>query len=335
ATPCSIRLPAAATLPNGILYAPESMDQKWVIAWRDGHVIVARSWTGEVNVVADASLVDDELVIESIRTVADAPFTMVGDLADTFEWLLRTHALQQRIPLPVHDVGADLLENAPLLAFSLFGNVVFCAAKSWNPPPPSLPLRSAGRVVQAARKRNLDELKRAVDAGEDVDAPSLAGYTALHVAILQSNAALFEALLELGADPHQRADHNTTALHLAVVSGAPTSMLTALEATNIDLQAANDDGFTALHGAAEVDNDGAVDWLTSRGLDVEMRSTPGHTPLQIACALGHLKTAKALYAAGASPAAESPNGTAIEIATAEGRDEVATWLRSLPANPTT
>lgn len=33
---CDLRYPAAATLPDGMLFVPEAMEDKWVIAWRRG-----------------------------------------------------------------------------------------------------------------------------------------------------------------------------------------------------------------------------------------------------------------------------------------------------------
>jgi hypothetical protein len=49
---CELRYPAAKSLPGGILYAPPSMDFKWVTALRAGHLLAARSWTGVVEAVA-------------------------------------------------------------------------------------------------------------------------------------------------------------------------------------------------------------------------------------------------------------------------------------------
>jgi len=45
-----------------------------------------------------------------------------GPLPDTFEWLVRAHALGQRIPYPVNDDGAASFEATPTLAFTGFGN---------------------------------------------------------------------------------------------------------------------------------------------------------------------------------------------------------------------
>ncbi|MEM6988839.1 MAG: ankyrin repeat domain-containing protein [Myxococcota bacterium] len=89
------------------------------------------------------------------------------------------------------------------------------------------------------------------------------------------------------------------------------------------------DGFTALHAACEVDNAAAVPWLATNGLGVEATTKHGHTPLHIAAALGHAATARALLDAGADPQANSPTGTPLEVARAQGKDETVALLGSL------
>jgi hypothetical protein len=330
ATECSIRFAINRGLPDGWLFTPASMDEKWVIAWRQGTIIAARSWTGTVDSIADARIDGSSLVIERIRASESSPLTTFGDLPDTFEWLLRSHALREKLPLPVNSAGAATFEQAPLSAFSAFGNVIFCAAKLWRPPPQSRPLRSDGRVIQALRARKLEEIERAVAEGADVDAPSTyAGYTALHLAVVRGEAETVARLVALGADPNRRADKGMFPLGMAIVHKVPPEVFAALERAGVDLFAANDDGFNALHAACEVGNAWAVRWLVERGHGFDVRTKRGHTAFQIACALGHLAAAQALVELGADVDAPSPDGVALEIARREGKTEVADWLAKL------
>lgn len=329
ATECSIRLPIDRSLPDGLLFAPTSMDEKWVIAWRNGIIIAARSWTGTVDTIADARIDGSTLVIERIRAVESSPLVMVGDIPDTFEWLLRSHALREKLPLPVNSAGAAMFEETPLMAFSMFGNVIFCAARSWNPPPASKPVRSDGRVIRALRAGKLADIERAIADGEDVDAPSTyAGYTALHLAVVRGETEMVTRLVALGADPNRRADKGMFALGMAIVHDAPPELFAALEHAGVDLFAANDDGFNPLHAACEVGNAWAVRWLVERGHAFEPRTKRGHTPLQIACALGHLAAAQAMVGLGADLEAPSTDGTALDIARREGKNEVVNWIES-------
>lgn len=326
---CAIRLPIDRSLPDGLLFTPASMDEKWVIAWRQGQIIAARSWTGGVEAIGEARIEGSTLIVERIRALESSHLLVFGALPQTFEWLLRSHALREKLPFPADDDGAAMLENVPLSAFTGFGNVIFCAAKTWQPPPPSKPLRSDGRIIPAIRAGTLDEIERAVAAGDDIDAPStFAGYTALHVAVVRGEAQLLERLLALGADPNRRADKGMFALGIAIVHQAPADVFAVLERTGVDLFAANDDGFNALHAACEAGNAWAIHWLVERGHSLESRTKRGHTPLQIACGLGRLDAARAMVEHGADVNAPSPDGVALEIAQREGKEEVAAWLTS-------
>ncbi len=312
----TIRLPVDRSLPDGLLFLPASMDEKWVIAWRRGQVIAARSWTAWVEAVADARIEGGELVIERIRALDSSPLVTHGALPETFEWLLRSHALRQRIAFPASEAGARMFENAPLTAFASFGKLIFCAAKVWQPKPAPKPLRTDGRIIVAARADDVPAIERAIADGEMLDAPgTYGGYTALHLAIVHGNTKLFERLVALGADPERRVDGGNFALGIAIVEKAPPELFAALERAGVDLMAANDDGFNALHAACEVDSAWAVRWLVERGHGLEPRTKRGHTPLQIACALGHLAAARALVELGADVDAPSPGprhpGTAI------------------------
>ncbi len=326
-TACTIRLPIDRGLSEGLLFTPASMDEKWVIAWRQGRIIAARSWTGAVEAVADARIEGATLVIEGIRAIESSPLVMLGALPQTFEWFLRSHALREKLPFPVGVDGAAMLESVPLSAFTAFGTLIFCAARSWQPPPPSRPLRSEGRIIRAVREGKLDDVARAIAAGDDVDAPGThAGYTAFHVAVVRGDARAVERLVALGADPNRRADGGMFSLGMAIVHKAPPEVFAALEHVGVDLAGANDDGFNALHAACEVGNAWAVRWLVEHGQGLEPRTKRGHTPLQIACGLGRLEAVQAMVELGADVAAASPDGVAIEIAKREGRDEVAAWL---------
>jgi hypothetical protein len=326
---CALRYPAAEQLPDGILYAPPSMDWKWIFALREGRVIAARSWTGTVQAIADTRRDGDALVLERLR-VLEPSALLCSNLVEVFDWLLRAHVWDQRLPLPVDDAAADMLEKAPLWGFSTFGKALFCAAKSWRPPPPPRPLRSDGEVIVAARLNDVVRLERAAEQGLDLDAPgTFGGYTALHFAAVRGDVALFETLVKLGANPAAIADRGMNALGIAVVHKAPLAFLDAVAKTSLDLELANTDGFTALHGAAEADAPAAVPWLVAHGLKLEARTNRGHTPLHIASGLGNAPAAKALLAAGADPDASSPGGTPLEVARAENKAELVALLSAV------
>jgi len=324
---CALRYPAAMSLPDGVLYAPPSQDFKWVLALHGGRVLAARSWTGVVEAVADARRDGELLVIERLRVAEGSCLRFSSDLVDIFDWLMRVHIWDQRVPLPVDDHAAELLEEAPLSGFGPFGKALFCAAKSWNPPPPPYPLRADGDVIVAARSGDVAAVRYAVEHGAEIDAPgTFQGFTALHLAVVKGDVSLFDELVNLGANPAAIADHGVHALIVAIVHKAPLQMLERLAATQLDLALPNAYGFTALHAAAEIGDGAAVPWLVTHGLPLEARTKHGHTALHIACALGHVEAAKALLTVGADINAPSPGGTPRDVAQNENKPALVALL---------
>jgi ankyrin repeat protein len=164
-------------------------------------------------------------------------------------------------------------------------------------------------------------------AGELLDSPTTClGYTALSVALVRGDVAMVRALLDLGADPCTRSDGGNFPLGHGIVHKASIDALEALVARGADVRAVNDDGFGALHAAAEVGHAAVVPWLLGKGVDVEARTGRRHTALQIACALGHVDAATALLDAGADAGAGPLGATVREIAEAEGKSDVVALL---------
>lgn len=330
---CELRYPTDDPLPDGLVFCPAAMEDKWVFALRDDTLRVARSWTGDVAMEARASRGDRRLTIHQLRFTDASPLRTFGEPVAVFDWMLRTHAFQQLLPLPVDDDGAALLEATPLIAFSTFGNKALCAAKTWSPPPAPHPLRSDGAALVATRHSDLPRLRELAAAGHPIDAPStFQGYTPLLVAAAKAEHALVEQLLQLGADPNRPADGGALPLLVAFVHDAELRTLQTLVEHGADPKAVNDDGFGALHAVAETDRIDPLAWFLELGLDLELRTNRGHTPLQIAAALGHTNALNALAQAGADLTATSPDGTARDIALAQNKPEsVALLDRLMPS----
>ncbi|MFO7565058.1 MAG: hypothetical protein R6X02_20600, partial [Enhygromyxa sp.] len=127
---CSLRYPADPLLTDGLLFTASEMEHKWVVALRGQRVLLARSWTGEVVAALEGRREGDELILDEIRLRDDSGLDMFGDPIETIDWLIRTHALGQVLPLPVDEDGAAMLEDTPVLAMSAFGHMARCAARS-------------------------------------------------------------------------------------------------------------------------------------------------------------------------------------------------------------
>jgi hypothetical protein len=326
---CSLRYPADPLVSDGLLFAPSKMEHKWVVALRGGRILLARSWTGEVVAVLDGRREGDELILTELRVRDDSGLETFGDLLEIIDWLIRTHALGQVLPLPVDEHGADLLERIPLTAMSPFGHMARCAARSWDPPPPEHPLRTDGRVMQAVRNEDLEQLRELAAAGESLDSPSpTQGFRPLGVAVLKNNPDLVRLLLELGADPNRGDDRGMVPLGRAIVHDGDQAMLDMLVAAGARTDAVNVDGFGLLHAVAETGRAELIPWMLAHGLELEARTRHGHTPLHIACALGHVEAAKGLLHAGADLHAEADGKDALTIATEQEQAEIVALLRS-------
>lgn len=328
-TPVSVNLEFTSVdpLPDGLAYTPAAMADKWVIAVRGPHLVFARSWSGSVELVASFTMADGVLRVHELRAGPQCAISTLGELEATCSWLLRTHALAEMLPLPVHKAGAELLEGQPLTAFSMYGRHAVCATTVWRPDPPERPLRSDSRVMQAVRGGDEDELRRLVAAGHSLESPSpTLGLRPLAVAIAAGNVQGISTLIELGADVNATDDRGNFALGQALVHDAPVAVLQQLLDAGAELGQVNGDGFGVLHAIAETNRARDLEFFVARGCALELRTHRGHTPLHIAAALGHDETARALLQAGADRHSDSPGGTAAEIARAQGHTALADQL---------
>lgn len=119
------------------------------------------------------------------------------------------------------------------------------------------------------------------------------GATPFLLAAMAGDAAVMRTLAEGGGDPRRTASDQTTALMVAAGLGRylAESRVTerrALEAValalelGVDINAANEAGNTALHGAAFIKADAIVQFLVDKGATVEVVNARGQTPLTLA-----------------------------------------------------
>jgi ankyrin repeat protein len=154
----------------------------------------------------------------------------------------------------------------------------------------------------------------------------------LFAAVVAGKVELVEQLLRLGADPARRVDGGAVPLITAVVHGACSEILDLLLQAGADPRVSNDDGFGLLHAIAETNKAEYLPWAMKSDLDLEARTKHGHTPIQIAAALGHLDALRVLFEAGADLQASSRSGSAREIAIAEKRADAVALIDELLAS---
>jgi ankyrin repeat protein len=126
----------------------------------------------------------------------------------------------------------------------------------------------------------------------------LQGATALALAAEINNLDTVKALVAGGADPLIPTEQNTTPLMLAAGAGTDTSRPRSLEERAIaahtvrflvehgaDVNAAGQFGWTALHAAAYQGLNDVIEYLASKGANLDAKDGFGQTPLSIAYAI--------------------------------------------------
>jgi ankyrin repeat protein len=209
------------------------------------------------------------------------------------------------LPIYLMEHGAD-----PNIA-DKFGRTALYAAvdmhtleKSATRPDPKEPDKSTSLdVVKAALAHGANPnlaLKESAPGRGSLDVPDRylgSGATPFLRAAKTGDAVVMRLLLEKGADPKAVTKDHTTAMILA--AGLSWTMgitnvdeKDALEAIKIcieqgvDVNAANDKGDTALHGAATSGRNDVVAFLVEKGAKLDIKDKDGRTPLDIAQGVG-------------------------------------------------
>ncbi len=173
-----------------------------------------------------------------------------------------------------------------------------------------------------------------LDAGADVRVATRHNVTPLAVAAANGSAAIVERLLAHGADPNERSEEGQTALMLAARNGAVDAVALLL-ARGADANAVEPfRGQTALMWAAGAGNADALRALLDAGAEIEARSRSGFTALLFAVRNAELDALSALIEHGADVDAIAPDGTsALNVAVVNGYYEVGSVLLDHGANP--
>ena len=150
-------------------------------------------------------------------------------------------------------------------------------------------LIARGAHVNATLTRNLPG-RSGMDSG---DTTLDEGTTPLMRAARSGDAATMRLLLKAGADPKLDTKEGTNVLQFAAgvgyrdknTKGTEAEALEALGVCvdlGIDVNQANSKGETALHGAASRGADSIVKYLVEHGAKLDIRTTRGFTPLDVA-----------------------------------------------------
>ncbi len=141
---------------------------------------------------------------------------------------------------------------------------------------------------------NIDDVLATLTQGPNLDAQATirltghgsdlewSGMTPLHLAALNSDPAVTEALIARGANVNARGQYGLTPLHTAARLGG-LEHVRALFSAGAQIEARDDEGRTPLHWAVEGDPN-ALMLLLDLGANIEAKNNDGFTPLHWAAA---------------------------------------------------
>jgi hypothetical protein len=160
-------------------------------------------------------------------------------------------------------------------------------------------------LLEAAYANDVDEARRLIEAGADVNAKDETVQSAYLIATSEvgDDPRLLELTLENGADVRSLDSYNGTGLIRAADRGYTTIVARLLE-TDVDVDHVNRLGWTALLeaiilGRGDEAHTQVVRRLVDAGADVNLADGQGVTPLAHAEQSGYDEMAKILRAAGA------------------------------------
>lgn len=209
-----------------------------------------------------------------------------------------------------------------------------------NHPVVATMLQQAGAsvgFVESALLGEIGALETALNSGQEVEARSRSGHTALHAAAAGGQIACLRVLLAHGADPNAVSIRGRTALMAAVGRGRIAAIHVLAEA-GANIHAEDEYGFTALDKVVPMGRE-VVEALRLCGADVNRRNGNGSFPLIHAamCPVGDKgsEAVGAMLEAGAEidAADEGLGSTALMWAVTGGRTETTRLLLERGADP--
>jgi ankyrin repeat protein len=186
--------------------------------------------------------------------------------------------------------------------------------------------------MKASRDGNIEAVKRAIDAGAEVDYSTEKGKTALMLAASNGHIDTVKLLLDYGAQIDRQDNFGTTAIIVAATANK-TETAQFLAEQGADPTHKDSSGGSALSNATFFGHADTVKALLKHADDLQQNDA--EELMMIACGLGHTDVAKALLKHGISPNARGiKQRTAIMAAAAFNKPEVTKLLLDNGADAT-
>lgn len=183
--------------------------------------------------------------------------------------------------------------------------------------------QDAARILDAARRGDVEGVRAAVEGGVDPDVATREGWTALHYAAYLRSRPTVDALLALGADADARSISGQSPLHRVAHNG-DVGIARALVAHGGSVDAATREGETPLVVALRRGRVALARYLLDQGARLDAREPrTGAGVLELAVMANDAELVGRLIDAGAPMNGRLPDGlTALHLAAGMGSPEI-------------
>lgn len=210
----------------------------------------------------------------------------------------------------------------------LVASLAFSGASQAQTAPSAAEIANYTGMHLAAHEGHVDEIKRLIASGADLNARDRVGRTPAHIAAFASNDDAVSALAKGGADMNALENGAYDVLTIAAVANDPALVSLAMALGNdADLITSVYDG-TALIAAAHLGHHEVVALLVAGGAPLDHVNNLGWTALMEAVVLGdggndHIRTLQILVNAGADKSIPDRDGVSpLQHATLHGYTEM-------------
>ena len=147
--------------------------------------------------------------------------------------------------------------------------------------------RGGSALMYATVSGHIEAVRLLLKHDAKINAAGTNGWTALMIAAAKGHAEIVQLLLDHGAHVNARDIYGWTPLMRAAFQKHPGAVNKLLEHKNVNVNAQDDNGATALHHVASKGFVEIAKTLIEHGADKQSKDQQGHTPLMVASAHHH------------------------------------------------
>jgi hypothetical protein len=207
---------------------------------------------------------------------------------------------KQDVQLAVASVGEQVNVNSSLNSDNSLGGVISSSYVEFI---------STNKMIRAAQRDDLDEVKRLIGMGKKVNVKNSAseGNFPLHYAVENGNFDMVQTLLNAGARVSVKNFDKRTPL-MMLDADATSDLVNLLFSYGASVNAVDKEKNTAIILAAGAASEDVVRVLILNGADVNAQNKKGETALMRAAEEGALENVKALLESGADASLKDRSG---------------------------